>query len=52
VGEQKILKINQMIMNAHDTFDKPETLKALALDDLRRSDKGFNATILPKSVNA
>jgi len=39
-------------MNAHNTFDKPEDIKPKALENLRRTESGFKATILPKSVNA
>jgi len=39
-------------MNAHNTFEKPENLKPVALDNLRKTDKGFTATIMSKSVNA
>ena len=39
-------------MNAHNTFDKPEDIKPKALGNLRRTESGFKATILPKSVNA
>lgn len=56
-GERGIKELSGRVlsddkMNAYNTFDKPEDIKPKALENLRRTESGFKATILPKSVNA
>lgn len=56
-GERGIKELSGRVlsdekMSAHNTFDKPENIKPVVFENLRRTENGFKATILPKSVNA